>query len=166
VRYWNDIQERENTYADSDAVVIFPNKKQQIVQLAREKYLAEKDLAEKVLKMLGRKDITVPLLMAGLGVQKADNQYGFTFTMTDFTTATDVLYSVQDGNIRRLVVTLEGVQVFIPDNLYNQSALLRAHRGRGDSLSFGLVRLVDSDASGRVQVVQRGLKLQIPKLKK
>src|SRR3989344_407651 len=65
VRYWDDIPERDATYADTDSIALFSNKGD------------NQDLAQIVLLLLDRTTTDVPLLVAVLCEEKADNVHGF-----------------------------------------------------------------------------------------
>ncbi|HLC72309.1 MAG TPA: hypothetical protein VJH37_01885 [Candidatus Nanoarchaeia archaeon] len=148
VHYWNDIPERDKTYADTDSISLFsPTGNNQ-------------DLAQKVFQLLGR-TTTVPLLVAGLGIEKADNRHGFTFTETELTKAVEAPYIARDGRVcydpktqdlRTAQPGEAGVPVWTPGN---QSGLRSAYRYRGYYLNCWYVRLLNSYADGRVQVVQK-----------
>ena len=154
VRYWNDIPERDATHAHTSAVSVFP-------EAGPNEYLRQRALA-----LLERLTLKVPLLVAGLGVKKADNIHGFTFTRTEFTTLTEAPYLVRDGKVQYddasegLIAASTGVPIWTPDD---QSGLRRACRYRGvlDFLDFRGDRLLSSVADGRVQVVQRDLRHQV-----
>ena len=148
VHYWNDIPERDTTYADTDSISLFsPTGNNQ-------------DLAQKVFQLLGI-TTNVPLLVAGLGVEKAGNKDRFTFTETELTQATEAPYMAQDGRVcydpktqdlRTAQPGEAGVPVWTPGN---QSGLRSAYRYGGNFLDCRDDRLLYSNADGRVQVVQK-----------
>jgi len=142
VQYWNTIPERDSTYADTNSIVIFP------------KEGPNEDLRQKVLGIIGKKS-KLPLVVSGLGVEKADNNYGFTFTQTEDTEAREAPYLKQDGKVsfngNSLVSSEEGVNVGTPDS---QSGLGGFYRGGSDVLYARDDNLLISVESGRVQVVQ------------
>ena len=148
VQFWDDIPERGTTYADTNSITLFSNTGD------------NQDLAQRVFEILGRTSTEVPLLVADLGVKKANNNYGFTFAQTELTKATEAPYLTQDGKVRydpktRSLVAAKadekGVQVWTSSN---QSDLRGAYRNWGLNLSCGGERLLGSSAGGRVQVVQ------------
>ncbi len=142
------------TYIDLDSIVIFP------------KQGPNEDLRRHVLNIIGKQETKTPLLVAGLGVEKADNDHGFTFTQTDLTKVTEAPYLTTDGRVRydpatnSLVAAKTGVLVLTP---HDQSGLRGACQisgtGLGDKeLWFNNEMLLNSRAHGRVQVVQRDKK--------
>lgn len=152
VHFWDDIPERDATYADTNSIALFSNTGD------------NQDLAQKVFEILGRTSTEVPLLVADLGIEKVDTKYGFTFAQTELTKATEAPYLTQDGKVRydsktRSLVAVKadekGVPVWI---LSNQSGLRRAYRKWGYNLNCRNDRLFFSDADARVQVVQADLK--------
>ncbi|MFH1591779.1 MAG: hypothetical protein ABIB47_00215, partial [Candidatus Woesearchaeota archaeon] len=72
VQYWDALLGRDATYADTDSIAVFPNEG------------PNENLRIRVLDILGRDPtkLEVPLLVQGLGVETAENDYGFTFTKT------------------------------------------------------------------------------------
>jgi len=148
VHYWNDIPERDTTYADTDSISLFsPTGNNQ-------------DLAQKVFQLLGR-TTTVPLLVAGLGIEKAGNKDSFTFTETEFTKAVEAPYIAQNGRVcydpktqdlRAAQPSEAGVLFWTPEN---KTGLRWAYRFRGYGLCCRFDRLLYSYADGRVQVVKR-----------
>jgi len=145
VRYWDSIPDKKGTYADTDAVSVYPNEG------------PNEDLRQIVLGILGIQRTDVPLLVSGLGVEKADNDYGFTFTETDFMEVLKAPFMTRDGKIRydpetgKLVRSEDGVGIWTPSE---QSGLRRAFRSGDVGLDVWYVWLLDSDADGRVSVIQ------------
>ncbi len=119
VQYWNAIPERDSTYADTNSVVIFPKEGSEG---------SNEDLRKIVLGIVGKKS-KFPLVVSGLGVEKADNNYGFIFIGTDFTKAREAPYLSHDGKVsfngKELVSSEEGVGVLTSDS---QSGLRRLYR--------------------------------------
>ena len=142
VQYWNAIPEIDSTYADTNNIVIF------------HKEGPNEDLRQRVLGIIGKKN-KLPLVVSGLGVEKADNKYGFTFTETPYIETKEAPYLKKNGKVRfngnGLVSSEEGVGVWTPGS---QSGLRGLYRGRSDRLDAGVDGLLDSNGSGRVQVVQ------------
>jgi len=142
VQYWNAIPEKGSTYADTNSIVIFP------------KEGPNEDLRQKVLGIIGKKS-KLPLVVSGLGVEKADNNYGFTFVGTDFTEAKEAPYIKQDGKVsfngKELVQSEEGVNVRTPDS---QSGLRWLYRDWSVGLDAWGGDLLGSYVPGRVQVIQ------------
>ncbi len=149
VRSWErDIPEINITYADTDSIALFSPKGD------------NSDLAQRVFEILGKTETAVPLLVAGLKPVRAGNDHGFTFEATEHLTATAAPYLKKDGRVRYDPATdslveakndEEGVHIWIPSN---QSGLRGACRD-GGFLCFRGDRLLDSNADGRVQVVER-----------
>lgn len=142
VQYWNAIPERDSTYADTNSIVIFP------------KEGSNEDLRQRVLGIIGKKS-KLPLVVSGLGVEKADNNYGFTFIETPYIETKEAPYLKKNGKVsfngKELVSSEEGVNVWVSDG---QSGLRRFFRYGSDGLGAGGGNLLNSDGSGRVQVIQ------------
>ena len=142
VQYWSVIPERDSTYADTNSIVVYPKKG------------SNEDLRQRVLGITGKKS-KLPLVVSNLGVEKADNDYGFTFIKTPYTEAKEAPYLRKDGRVsfngKELVQSEEGIHVWTPDS---QSGLGRLYRGRSGRLDAWIVDLLNSGGSGRVQVVQ------------
>ena len=142
IQYWNLVKD-PNTYADTNSVSVFP------------KEGPNETLRKRVLKILGisPKSLKVPIIVANLGVERADNDYGFTFTDSDFQVI-PAPFLQQDGTYlfdkdkNTLVPDPNGVQIWTPSD---QSGLRRAGRGGGDCLVFGDGVLLGSYGGGRVQ---------------
>ena len=73
VRYWNVLLERDTIYADSNAVIVFPNPG------------PNEDLRMAVLRAFGKTATTVPLLVMGLKPVKSDTGLGFALERTEST---------------------------------------------------------------------------------
>jgi len=142
VQYWSSIPERDSTDADTNSVSVYPNKG------------CNEDLRQRVLAILGKQETEIPLAVSGLGVERADNNYGFTFTEKEATRAEESPYFQRDGKVRydgtRLVQSEEGVPIWVPES---QSGLRELFRVRSDRLLARLGILLYSDESGRVQVL-------------
>ena len=142
IQYWNSIPERDGTYADTNSIAIFPNQGR------------NEDLRQLVLSILGKQNTELPLVVSGLGVEKADNDNGFTFTKTDYTQAKEAPYLQKDEKISydgtQLVQSEEGIPVWVPNN---QDGLRWLCRFRSDRLDAGDGSLLGSFESGRVQVL-------------
>ncbi len=148
VRYWDILLEQDTTYADSNTIAIFPNPG------------PNENLRIEVLQALGRTATTVPLLVSGLKPVKVDTAEGWTLKRTDFTTVKEAPYLQKDGRVRYDSATQDlvaakdnedGVQIYVPND---QSGLRRAGRDGGNFLNFGVGGLLDSNAVGRVPLVQ------------
>ena len=87
VRYQNAIPERTSTYSDTNSVVIYP------------KEGSNKEIRQKALQLVGKSFTEVPLVVSGLGVERADNNLGFTFTQTDHVLVREAPYLTEDGYI-------------------------------------------------------------------
>ena len=142
IQYWNAIPERDSTYADTNSIVIFP------------KEGPNEDLRQRVLGITGKKS-KLPLVVSGLGVERADNNDGFTFIETPYIETKEAPYLKKDGNVsfngNELVSSEEGVGVWTPSS---QSGLGGFYRDRSVRLYALLDNLLYSNESGRVQVVQ------------
>ena len=142
VQYW-DLVKEPTTYADTNSVSVFP------------KEGPNETLRKKVLKILGikPKSLKVPILVANLGVERADNDYGFTFTKSDSIQVIPAPFLQKNQRVRydekknTLVSDPKGVQIYTSSD---QSGLRRAVRNWVDSVSFGDDGLLISDDSGRV----------------
>ena len=145
VRFWDSIPERSSTYADTDSVAVYPNEG------------ANEDLRKRALDINGinAKKLKTPLIIAGLGVEKADNKYGFDFVETDYMKAEEAPFLSKDGNVRyedgKLIESEDGIRLWTLDS---QSGLRRLFRDRSDGLYADRDDLVGSSGSGRVQVIQ------------
>ena len=142
IKYWSAIPERDSTYADTNSVVVFQNEG------------CNEDLRKRVLEILGRDKTQLPLAVSGLGVERADNNHGFTFTETEHTKAEEASYLQKDGRIsydgKQLIQSEDGVLVWVPDD---QSGLYRLCRGGSDGLNARSDDLLYSNEDGRVQVL-------------
>jgi len=150
VRFWDaimNIPDARSTYADSSSVVAYP------------KEGPNEDLRQRVLGIAGKGKSKVPVVVTGLGVERPDNDYGFTFTETDFMNFEDAPYLTEDGLVvydasKNGLVKSDrdkGVRVYTPGT---QSGLRRLCRGGGVDLVARYVNLVNSNDTGRVQVIQ------------
>ena len=99
------------------------------------------------------------MVVFGFGVEKADNDTGFTFIKTDYTNAKLAPWLKQDGFVRYsqkegLVSCKEddegAVRILVPDD---QSGLRRLYRFRSYWLNAGNDDLLESDDAARVQVL-------------
>ncbi len=149
VRFWDPIMqipEARSTYADTNAVVVYPNEG------------PNEDLRQKVLGILGRKS-KVPVIVTNLGVERADNNYGFTFKGTDYMGVGEAHFLTKDGLVvydasKQGLVSSDsdkGVRVYTPSA---QSGLRRLYRGRIDDLNARNGNLLISYDAGRVQIIQ------------
>ncbi len=147
LKEWKDLPERNTTYSDTTEIVIYPNEGR------------NEDLRKRVLDLTNKKPRTNPLIVSGLGVEKADNDYGFTFIETDYTTTESAPWLKQDGYIKhngKKVVSCspddEGaVRIVVPSD---QSGLRGLYRSGSDRLDAWYDDLVGSDEDGRVQIFQ------------
>ncbi|MBS3151486.1 hypothetical protein J4443_03855 [Candidatus Woesearchaeota archaeon] len=142
VQYWDAIPERDSTYADTNSVPVYPNEG------------CNEGLRQRVLAILGKQKTETLLAVSGLGVERADNHQGFTFTEKEATRAEEAPYLQRDGKVRydgtRLVNSEEGVSIWVPES---QSGLRRLYRYGSGRLNAWDDALLDSDGSGRVQVL-------------
>ncbi len=149
VRFWKDLPERDATYADTNSITIYPAQG------------PNEELRQKALAIVGKDSakLEVPLIIENLGVEKADNDYGFTFIETDYTTTESAPWLKQDGYIKhngKKVVSCspddEGaVRIVVPSD---QSGLRGLYRGGSYGLDARCVDLVYSGECGRVQIIQ------------
>jgi len=142
VRYQNAIPERGTTYSDTNSVIIYP------------KEGSNEDLRQKALQLVGKSFTEVPLVVSGLGVERADNNLGFTFTQTDHVLVREAPYLTKDCMVAlnedgKLVESDQDVSVWIPSD---QSGLRRLARSRGLVVSSSSDGLAVSDDCGRVQL--------------
>ena len=144
VQHWDHIPDKKSTYADTDAIAVYPNAG------------PNEALRKIVLGILGKKETRVPLLVSGLGVEKADNEYGFIFVGTDYHAFTEAPFLTKDQQIvydpkKGLIIASEGIHVWTPDD---QSGIRGVCRDRGDVLVCRYEYLLDSYGNGQVQVIQ------------
>ena len=147
VQYWNIIPDKSTTYADTNAVSVFPNPGPNEL------------LRKRILDLLGTPEIKTPLLVTNLGVEKADNDYGFTFTKTPYTRSREVPVLqknqrvIYDPATKNLIPSSDesGVGIWTPSN---QDGLRRACRGRGGDVYCGDDGLLGSYLDGGVQILQ------------
>ena len=90
VQYWNSIPERSETYADTNAVSVFPREG------------PNEKLRQRALEVAGinPKDLTTPLLILNLGVEPSDNEFGFTFTETPYVQAIKAPFLSKDQRVK------------------------------------------------------------------
>ena len=144
VQYWNAIPDRSSTYADTNAVVIYPNEG------------PREALRKKVLKDLGLKSAKVPMLIERLGIKKAKNDEGFTFVRGDLTQAIEAPFLKKDGRVaydarKGIVQSPEGVYIWTSSD---QSGLWWVFRyGSGGVYARDGIMVVAGEG-GRVQVAQ------------
>ncbi|MBS3157568.1 hypothetical protein J4442_05365 [Candidatus Woesearchaeota archaeon] len=140
VQFWDSIPERDSTYADTNSIAVYPTEG------------PNEDLRKIVLNLLNLNP-TIPLKVSGLGVDKADNNLGFTFTRGELTQVAEAHYLEKDGRVSyengELVASEQGIPVWTA-----QSGLRRFYRNRSDWLFAGNDNLLNSNDSGRVQVLQ------------
>ncbi len=139
---WNDIPELNSTYSDSDSVAIYPNKG------------PNEDLRKLVLSIINKQNTDIPLIVSGLGVEKSDNNHGFTFTETDYINVIEAPFlrktcklAVKDG---KLIESDNGIQVYVSSS---QGGLHRLCRGRSGRLDAWDDDLLGSDGAGRVNLI-------------
>lgn len=144
VIYWPVLPEKEETYADTNSIAVFPRPSD-----SRDNETSRK----KVLDILGMKKTEIPLVVSGLDVEPAGNSYGFTFIETESTKSEEAPYLVRDGRISyngtELIQSEEGIPVWVPDN---QSGFLGLCRYWSDRLDARSDDLLGSGVSGRVQI--------------
>ena len=143
VMYWDAFEmnrERRVTYNDTTSVAVYP------------KEGPNEELRQKILQSIKRESTEVPLVVSGLGVEKADNRYGFTLVETDHVQVTEAPYLMEDCNVtydtrkRKLVRSKRGVTVLAPDDC---SGLYRLYRHHLDRLECTKNSLVDFGSHGR-----------------
>ena len=113
VRYWSHLLERDTTYADSNAVTLFPNPG------------PNEELRMAVLRAFGKTATTVPLLVMGLKPVKSDTGLGFALERTESTEVREAPYLAKSGRVKYDPATHdliaatadeEGVQVWVPED--------------------------------------------------
>lgn len=140
VKYWDAVPEKLTTYADTNAITLYPKKG------------PHEGLKQEVLHLLGRETIDHPLLVMGLGVKKADNKYGFTYTETPYGEVIDAPFLTRDQRVtydphtQTLIPGKDerSVPIWTPGG---QSGLRRASRDWNDELSFRVDDLLNSKFS-------------------
>ena len=145
VQYWNILPERGSTYADTDSVAVYPREGD------------NEQLRKRVLDITGKTGTEVHLAVSGLGVEKSNNSYGFTFIETPYIKAKEAPWLEIDGQVaydaeKDCLVSVQegGVPV-----LTAGSGLGGLFRDWSDGLSAwsGSLSLLISGGSGRVQVL-------------
>ena len=160
VQHWGALPERGSTYADTDAIVVYPTEG------------PNESLRKKVLGIIGEdfRKAKVPLVVSGLGIAKDSSEdYGFTFTETGNVLVREAPYLQKDGKVQydakegKLNSSEEGVGVWTPSNQSGLRGLCRVRDGR---LNAGSGDLLSADEDGRVQVLQdpKGLGEKISEL--
>jgi len=147
IQYWDKLPGKLFTYADSSAVSVFPNEG------------PNETLRKRVLDILGKDKIEIPLLVVGLGVEPVDNPDSFTFTETSYLKVIEAPYLEKDQKVKydpktKTLVPSDddtGVYIWTPSN---QSGLRRAYCNWDDGLDFRDVNLFDSGSGGRVPFFQ------------
>jgi hypothetical protein len=144
VQYWNSLPDRDDSYADTNSVAVYPNEG------------PNENLRKRVLELLGKEQTELPLTVSGLGVEPSDNEQGFNFTETDNLQAKEAHYLEQDGKViydleKGLIQSDEGVRILIPDS---QNGLRRLYRGRSVGLNARGDYLLNAVDAGRVQIAQ------------
>jgi len=146
------IPELKDTYADTNAVSIFPN-----AGISKDNEELRKQVVEGIFgKELS--DIKIPYIAMNLKPIPADNEYGFTFTGTDFKELQEAPYLTKnqkvickDGTLVPSPDQTKGIKVWTPTE---QSGLRRLYRLRDDVLDARNDYLLDSSVSGRVQLIR------------
>jgi len=144
IRYWSAIPERRSTYSDTNSVIIYP------------KEGPNEELRQKALKLIGKQSTKIPLVISGLGVEKADNQYGFTFTQTGNILVREASYLTKDdckaalNKKGELVKLNQGVQVWTS---YDQSGFRRLYRNSNEFLDCRYDAVLGSNDTGRVVLI-------------
>ena len=140
---WNNIQERDTTYADS-SLVIYPN------------VGPAETHRQRALEIAGFSNTTTPITISGLTIKPSDNKYGFTLEPTDYTSHKEAPWLKKTQRVaynpetEEIEPSKDGVMVYVPEE---QSGLRRLFRN-WDELSARNGRLLDANEFGRVQVVQ------------
>ena len=141
IQHWNVLPERDSTYADTNSIVANPNKG------------ANEDLRQDFMNIKGKKS-KIPLVVSGLDVEKADNDYGFKFIGTDFMEVEEAEYLTKDGKLAvkdgKIISSDEGVPICV-NNL--QSGLRWLYRNWYELVARS-DNLLNSDVNGRVQIYQ------------
>ena len=149
VQFWDALPERDTTYADTNSIAVYSTEG------------PNEDLRGEVLRLLSLKP-TTPLKISGLGVNRADNNKGFTFTREDTTQVAEAPYLRQDGRVSyengQLVASEQGTPIWT-----TQSGLRGFYRGRSDRLVAGIDVLVYSNETGRVQILYKTRRV-LPKI--
>ena len=146
VRYWDVLPKRDSTNSHTNSVVVYPEEG------------INEELRKKVLGLVKRKHTKVPLVVSGLGVKKAKNDYGFTFTKTDYTIVKEAPYLAKHCNViydsekDELVQADQGVPIWTLVGI--QGGLHCVDRHRGNRLNYWYHNLLDSTSDyGRVQLL-------------
>jgi hypothetical protein len=145
VRYLNKIPEVGKIYADTDSIAIYPNQG------------SNENLRKKVLNLIGKQKIKIPLIVSGLDIEKADNEYGFTFKETDYMKFTEAPFLTKNGSIiynskeNKLEASLneEGIKVWTRND---QEGLARLFLYSDSDLGACNDDLCSSDGGGRVVI--------------
>jgi len=141
VNYWDAIPEKDSTYADTDSIAVFP------------KECCNEDLRKRVLGILGRSKIAIPLIVSGLGVDPVAD--GFIFTETDYIKTEEAPFLEKDGKVeydakKGIIPSENGISIHTPPD---QKGLRWLCRDWSD-LYAGCDDLLVSDSDGRVQLIQ------------
>ncbi|MBU1203913.1 MAG: hypothetical protein KKG60_02495 [Nanoarchaeota archaeon] len=143
------IPELKHTYADTNSIAIYPN--------AGPNEELRKQVVEGIFgKKLG--NLKIPYIALNLKPIPADNEYGFTFTGTDFKKLEPAPYLTKDQK----VICKNGTLVPSPDQtkgirvwaLTEQSGLRRFYQGGDDDPYAWDDDLLYSNGSGRVQLIR------------
>lgn len=141
IQNWDNIPERDNTYAETNTLIIYPNEG------------PNEDRRQEALKLIGKSEITIPHILENVGVKKADNDQGFTLTGSDLLKYEEAPLFTKDCKIEYNGTDLEesgdsGIQIYVPND---QSGLRRVCRYRSGGIDAWSDYLLLSYGSGRVQ---------------
>ncbi len=143
VRYWNSIPDKPDTYSDTNSIAVYQNEG------------PHEALRKRVLQILGIESTDEPLIVSNLGIERADNDYGFTFVESQYQESIKAPFLQKDGKVeydaeKGLVSSENGISIYTSSD---QSGLRRACRDWDGDLVFWYDRLWGSYADGRVNVV-------------
>ena len=144
LKYWSLISKEDIKYlSDTNSLVIYPNQER------------NEELRKVVLDILEIKHVEIPLIVSGLGVKRADNNYGFTFIETDYTERLEASFLSRDEKLiyseGEVVISNEGINVW---TALGQSGLRKVSFGLFGIYTWNIF-LSDTDDNTLIKVLQK-----------
>ena len=154
LKYWGSIPEIKMTYADTNAIAVYPNGDD-----------TNETLRKVVLEMIGERyqSIEVPLLVIGIGVKKDRRmKSGFTFIETEHMQVKEAPFLLKGGKIiysgeNGIISSEEGIQLYVPPR---NSGLRGVFRNRDSMIGADGHEFFVSDKHSRVQVIREEKNLE------
>ncbi len=149
VRYVEAFPDKEETYAVTNSVVVYP------------RLGTNEDLRKRACEIIGLRSSSDPIIISGLGVERSDNNYGFTFKATDNIESIDasflnnhygkLTYKGPRNRFKTVGKNEKGIYFFALPSL---RGLTSVYRTEFDMLDATATDLASTNEDGRIQIIQ------------